>query len=277
MPKLADLRKVAKDLQIAPSLVRGATTAKELQAIIDEHSGNGNGSKAAKKKTGKVKTTTKTGKTGTTTGKKRGRPKGSKNSTAKSAPAVKSEKSGKAKRQTTGGGNGGRNMLGKINYSLTEGWNPREGSAPDRIVKALRKFKGDREKVFNFLKPDVWDFSSKRMSDGSKRPKNGERYGAEEMLRYRIARTDWDFAIKTGQHEASEDRAEYGTAGTGEGIYGNGKKSKKSAKVAKVAEKKPTGKKRGRPAGSKNKTATKATTTTTGKKRGRPKGSKNKK
>lgn len=268
--KLAELRKVAKELEIAPSAVRGASTASELREIIEEFQSGTNGSSSKKKSKAAVKKATKT----TTTTKKRGRPKGSKNSTSKTTPA-KSRTTGKAKRSASASeGNGGRNLLGKINYNDDDGWNPREGSAPDRIVKALKKFKGDREKVFNFLKKDVWDFSSKRMKDGTKRPLRGERYGAEEMLRYRIARTDWDFAVKTEQHDPSEDRVEYGTGGTGDGIYG--KSNKKSAKKNSSASTKTTAKKRGRPAGSKTKTKTTAKAST-GKKRGRPKGSKNRK
>ena len=128
-------------------------------------------------------------------------------------------------------------MLSRINYSKTDGWNPREGSAPDRIVKALKKFKGDREKVFQHLKSDVWDFVGKQKRNGDKRTKDE----ALEMLNYRIARTDWQFGIATGQHEVATDRVEYGTGGTGQGTFkrGKGTSSKPSKK---------TGAKRGRPA-----------------------------
>lgn len=269
--KLSELRKVAKDLGIAPSEVRSASTASELRETITEFQG-GNGSR--KKSTAKKVVKKAVGKT---TGAKRGRPKGSKNSTSKTTPA-KSRNSGKAKRSSAAAeGNGGRFLLGKINYNDDDGWNPRDGSAPDRIVKSLRKFKGDRTKVFTALKGDVWDFCSKRLKDGTKRKlDDGSRYSAYNMLRYRIARTDWDFAIKTGQHESSEDRVEYGTGGFGEGIYGNGKKKKSTKSAKNSTSTKPTGKKRGRPPGTKNKAKVTAKAST-GKKRGRPPGSKNKK
>jgi|SRR5580765_1121689 len=212
MATLGVLRKTAKDLGIAPGDIRSATSAAELQVLIVEALNGGTTSKA-KPKPAARKTSTRTAarKTATATRSgtaKRGRPAGT--ASAKSKPAAKST-TGKAKRSTSNAnGNGGRNMLSGVNYSETDGWNAREGSAPDLIVSALRRFKGNREKVFNHLLPNIWDFVGRKMADGSKRTKES----AETMLRYRISRTAWDFAMKTGQHEKSENRAEYGTQGT---------------------------------------------------------------
>jgi hypothetical protein len=268
MAKLAELRKKAKEMGIAPSLIRGATTATELQEIIEDNKPAKSKSKVGKKSRGKAKVSSTSKRNSKTNSK-------SKSASSKSAPAANKSK-GKAKRPTTAKNDSGRNLLGKINYNDDEDWNPREGSPPDRIVKALKKFKGDREKVFNLLKKDVWDFVGKRMKDGSKRKLRGDKWGAEEMLRYRIARTDWDFAMRTGQHDKSENRVEYGEGGTGEGIY-NGK-SKAKARSSKAAG----SSKRGKASASKTKTTTKGKASTKGKttaKRGpgRPKGSKNKK
>ena len=152
-------------------------------------------------------------------------------------PETVSKAKPKAKKSATKNvnGNGGRHLLDGIDWSKTEGWNPREGSPPDRIIKALKKNKGDREKVFENLKSDIWDFMGKQKRNGEKRTKAE----AEEMLRYRISRTAWQFGLQTGQHEVASDRAEYGTAGTGQGTFKRGKSS--------GAAKKSTGK-RGRPA-----------------------------
>ena len=109
----------------------------------------------------------------------------------------------------------GRHIIGDVDFNETDGWNPRPGSAPDRIIKALKKKRGNREAAFKLLLPKVGDFVAAKKQDGKKRSKDE----MEAMLRYRISRTLWDFAMRTGQHEASDERAEYGTAGTGEGTF----------------------------------------------------------
>jgi hypothetical protein len=223
MASLAKLYREAKKAGIPASEVRGKS-AEEIQEMLS--SGGSKTTPSKKKAVAKAKVEKKRG---------RGRPKGSKNkTTTESKPAKKRGRpkgstnkttTTKAKPKATSGGNGGRNLLSKVNYSNDEGWNPRKDSPPDRIIRALKKFKGDREKVFEFLKKDIWDFMGKKMRDGSKR----SREDAESMLRYRIARTDWQFAMQTGQHEKSENRAEYGTAGTGAGTFKPAKAAKKSS------------------------------------------------
>jgi hypothetical protein len=119
-----------------------------------------------------------------------------------------------------------------VNYNQTDGWNPRADRAPDRIIEALRLAKGDRGKAFDALKKNVWDFVDVRVAKADRRPL----VEAHKMLRYRISRTAWDFAIRTGQHEKAENRAEYGTAGTGAGTWkpANGSQPKKKAPVKAV-------------------------------------------
>jgi hypothetical protein len=129
--------------------------------------------------------------------------------------------------QRTMQGNGGRHLIEGVNFRQTDGWNPRPGSAPDRIINELRKAKGNRETVFNVLKPEASKFVARVKTNGEKRSKAE----MHEMLRYRISRTLWDFAMRTGQHEASDKRAEYGTAGTGEGVFKRRKKSPAKAKA----------------------------------------------
>jgi hypothetical protein len=174
----------------------------------------------------------------------------SKRTTSKAAP----------KRSTRGSDKAGRHTIDRVNFSNTDGWNPREGSAVEEIWMALKKAKGDREKAFQTLKSRVWDFVGKTKADGSKRPKSEEPGGAYHMLRYRISRTLFDFAVATGQHESSKNRIEYGTGPHA----GNGRKSKPKARQAvKKATAKPAAIKRGRgrPKGSTNKP--KAATTRT--------------
>jgi hypothetical protein len=241
MAKLAQLRKQAQKLGMPASDIRNARTAEDLEQAIADFEGNGSSTPAKKRAVVKKAV--------------------AKKSAGKSAPA---KPKATAKRPTTAkakasNGNGGRNVLGTIDWNNSDGWNARSGSAPDRIVKALRKFKGDRAKTFDFLSDDMWDFVGKKMRDGSKRTKAD----AEAMLRYRIARTAWDFAMQTGQHEKSENRATYGTAGTGSGAYKATKSPRKASKATAKAKPTPKAKKapkaaeapkrRGRPPGSKNK------------------------
>ena len=161
---------------------------------------------------------------------------------------------------------GGRNTLDGVDYTLTDGWNAREGSAPDKIVKALRKFRGNRTKVFEARKSDVWFYVGKKKANGTKRTKAD----AEAMLKYRISRTAWDLAMRTGQHKSSSNRVEYGTGGTGNGTF-------KPARVkpAAKAKAKPKAKPASKPA-TRQKPAQRRTTARKAAapaKRGRPKAS----
>lgn len=221
MATLAVLRKQAKAKGIPASEIKAATTASALAEVIKTF-GKPAKKSGAVKKSAAVK----------------------KSSGRKSAPAKSKRTTGTAKRPTAAKSNGyvakgGRNVLDSVDYNETDGWNARPGSAPDRIVKALKKFRGNRDKVFDFLADDIWDFVGKKMRDGSKRTKAD----AEKMLRYRIARTEWDFAMRTGQHSKATNRVEYGTGGTGEGTF----KRAKSAKSKTATKTKTAPAKRGRP------------------------------
>lgn len=201
MAILAELRASAKALGIPAPEIRGASS-EELQALImDRINGKSTKTKAPARKA-TTKTTRKPVTRKTTT-----KPRTS----AKSKPAAKSTV-GKAKRSTSGTGNGngsGRHTLTDVDYTVTEGWNARPDSPPDLIVRALRRYNGNREKVFANLVPKIGTFVGAKDSQGRKRSKDN----AEAMLKYRISRTAWDFAMKTGQHEKSTDRVEYGTGG----------------------------------------------------------------
>lgn len=247
MAPLSQLRAKAKEMGIPASEIRGAGTSEELQAVIDSHRhGNSSGTKpqkkAAVKKAVAKKSTRKpvrkaARKSAPATTKKSERKVAAKKSSAvKSKPAAKKSaaKRSTARKTTTRKvtDTSGRHLLNGVDFNYTDGWNARDGSAPDRIIKALKRFRGNREKVFSFLEGNVWDFVGKKFANGEKRSKSD----ALNMLEYRIARTAWDFAIRTGQHEKSGQRAEYGTAGTGTGVW-------KSAAARQRAAKRGTAKK----------------------------------
>jgi hypothetical protein len=238
MATLKALKARAAKLKIPNSKIRGADEDELLEMISDAES-NGKPKRAVKKSA--VKVMKKTAKKSSV----------KKSASKKSAPA-KSRGASKAKRQTTKKAKatsngyvpkGGRNVLDEIDWSDDEGWNARKGSAPDRILRSLRKFRGNRTKVFDALLPDIGDFVKPKRANGVKFTK-AER---ENMLKYRIARTAWDFAIKTGQHEKAKNRVEYGTGGTGDGSFKKAKKG--TAKKAAQKASKPS-RKRGRPKGS---------------------------
>ncbi len=254
MAGMSELRAKAKKAGIPAKEIRGAETAAELRELISEHSGsNGSASKPRKKAAVKA------------AGKKRGRgrPKGSTNK-RKSTTTTSTRRSTTRRASSNSNGNGGRNLLSGVKWSRTDGWNPREGSVPDVIVSAIRKAKGDREAAFKVLVKKIDSLVPKKTRNGRTRDKDERR----NYLRYLINRNAWAFAIATGQHEKSEDRAEYGTAGTGQGTF-----KRAGSRKATRSTSRGTGK-RGRPKGSKNSKAN--SKSTTGRKRGRPKGSKNK-
>lgn len=230
MATLASLRTKAKNAGVPISKVRKAS-AEELKELISQANGKPQKASAVKavKKSKAVK------------------------ASAKKAPAAKST-TGKAKRPSTSSaksnGKMGRNLIeGSVDFNKTKNWEPRPQSGTGRIFSALKKAKGNRDKAFEALKGDVWDFVGKVKRNGDKRTKQE----AYDVLRYRIHRTLFDFVVKTGQHKISKNRIEYGT----------GPNAQATKKAARSAKRQTASAKRGRPA----------------KKRGpgRPKGSKNKK
>jgi hypothetical protein len=234
---LMKLKRQAMELGMNQSKARTAERA-QLERYIEKHS-DGDASKPKKKAAvaSAVKKKKASAESGT------------------SAPAKKkSEKSGKAKRQTAAprrkkkDDTVGRAQIGKVNYADydEDDWKPRDGSPVERIFKSLKKHKDNVDKVFEDLKSDVWDFVGKTMRDGTKRDKAS----ALEMLKYRINRTRFEFAVRTGQHEPATNRVPYGT-----GDYAKAsKKAKRASKPAKAEKPKKTKKRgRGRPKGSKNK------------------------
>jgi hypothetical protein len=145
--------------------------------------------------------------------------------TRKATPAAKkSTTTGKAKRSPATS-DAGRHMIGSLNFSDTEGWNPREGSPVNDIFKALKKCRGDVDKATALLMPNAKEFVSLKKADGTRRTK------AEigKLLRYRVNRTKFEFARRTGQHESSANRVQYGT-----GDYASASKPKRKAPARKA-------------------------------------------
>lgn len=264
---MQQLRNDAKAAGVPVSDIRSAESAEELQGLI---AGYANTTRKGNKKVA-VKKKTVAKKTATITKRGPGRPKGSTTKTAPRKAATKkttTRKTTVARKAHTNGrvrnvqSTDGRHILDGVNYSETDGWNPRAGSAPDVILRSLRKHRGNREKVFNDLKSRMWDFVGKKLANGKARSKDS----AEAYLRYRIARTDWDFALKTEQHNKATNRVEYGTGGTGAGTFKRAKKSapktapKRRGRPPKAKTAQTTPKRRGRPVGSKNRTTTRKAT-----------------
>ena len=233
MAALGAIRKAAREAGVPANALRGLTTEAEIQAVIDRHTGKARpvkkaavAKKAVASKTRTTRTASRTAARGKTTAKaatkttarnSRTKTTATKTTAAKrTTTAARGRTATKTTTKRTANSNGGRNLLEDIDWTETEGWNPREGSAPDLILRALRKAKGDREKAFNALVVNLWDFVKKTDSNGRKRSKAE----AEWQLRYRISRTAWDFAKRTGQHEPSTNRATYGEGGTGIGVSG---------------------------------------------------------
>lgn len=260
---MKELREQAKAAGIPAREIRSAESSAELRKMIREAS-NGSATRTTRKRVVKKAV-------GKVVPKRRGRPPGSKNKTTRakaSAPAKRGRPKGSTTRKAkSSNGNGGRFLLGKINWSKVGNWNPREGTVPDQIVNALRKFKGDRDKAYKALRPKLKSLVPPSTRAGRKRSQS-ER---EDYLRYLISRNAWAFAMATGQHEASSNRAEYGTAGTGEGKFKPARKNARKSTTRKAAPKRTAAKRGpGRPKGSRNAPKPAA------KRRGRPPGSKNK-
>jgi hypothetical protein len=132
-----------------------------------------------------------------------------KKQTAKAAPARKRKAA--PKKASSSNGDLGRANIGSIDFRATsDDWNPRKGGPVERLFKALKTSRGDVDKAFDLLKGDVWDFVGRKMRDGSRR----NQASAHNMLRYRLNRTLWEFATRTGQHQSSENHVQYGT-----GVY----------------------------------------------------------
>lgn len=122
--------------------------------------------------------------------------------------AAKKTAAKRAPAKANSNGDSGRVAIGEIDWTVeSDDWNPREGSAVQRLFKALKRAKGNVDKAYDALEADMYDFVGKTMRDGTRRDKAS----ARNMLRYRLNRTKYDYAKATGQHASATNRAEYGT------------------------------------------------------------------
>lgn len=234
------------------------------------------------------------------TPKKRGRPKGSTNKVAKSGkrgpgrpPKAESER--KQSRKSTGsvgrpvGSGTGTRVAVPERIKWNRDFDFREGSTAQYILNQLRKSakKYDdtsdvREDTFEKLVDKIGNRDELTFQNRSTgKPHKGDK--AEQMLRYRINRTIFDYATETGQHDGSSGTSTKKKSNTkAEKTSTKGKNAVKRGRPRKVVEddddedEDEAPKRRGRPKGSKNKTSNKSEKSSTGKKRGRPKGTKNK-
>lgn len=176
----------------------------------------------------------------------------------KAAPTKKATKKAAAKKSSTkkttkatttkkrSDSDTGRAAIGKINWTKeSDNWNPKPGGPVERLFKALKKKNGDVDKAFELLKDDVYDFVGRKKRNGDKRSKAE----AHAMLKYRLNRTKFEFATRTGQHSVATNRVEYGT-----GEYASTRKKTAAASKKKASTKKASGKKKTTSAASKKKT-----------------------
>lgn len=172
-----------------------------------------------------------------------------KKSTSNSKPKATSNRRAPAK--PTGNGGNGWKVVGKLDWTGydKEAWNPRAESGVGIIFKALKKYRGNRDKAFDDLKSQINVLSPKTSRLGGKRNKAQQ----EAWLRYRINQTVHNFATKTGQHSPGTDRKPYER---------NGKPARSASTRAQAAKPKTTTRKR--TSTTKPKATTKRTTTKRG-------------
>lgn len=282
----------------------------ELEDYIAEHS-SGNGKKSKKGKVSKASKAVKVGgKNKVKRGRpakvrddeddedeaprKRGRPKGSKNKATEAPkrrgrpPKAESERKQTRKRTGAVGRPPGSGSGTRVSVPETIKWNRdfdfRDGSTAQYILNQLRKSAKKYEDTAD-IREDTFDKLVEKINKvdeltfqnrAAGKPHKGEK--AEQMLRYRINRTIFDYCVETGQHDAEGNGGSKKSKSSSKGnkTSTTGKNKVKRGRPRKVVEdddddddEDEAPKKRGRPKGSKNK----ATVV----KRGRPKGSKNKK
>lgn len=201
-----------KKKAISLGMKKSEAQAADRDSLEEFISENGSGKSAPAKKKAVAKK-----KSSTTAAKKTSAAKKPATTTAAKSSAKKTTTRKSAKADDSG-----RAAIGKLDYTVeSEDWNPKKGSPVELIWRSLKKNRDNTEKVFDDLKGDVYDFVGKTKRDGTKRTKEE----ALAMLRYRINRTRFEFATRTGQHSVATNRVKYG-----EGAYAQEtKKAKRSA------------------------------------------------
>jgi hypothetical protein len=189
--------------------------------------------KSADKSSSKASPAKKKGSSKPVAAKKKGAAKVTK--THKKTKATSKKKAGRPSKASSNG-DAGRIEIGKIKWSMkSDDWNPRPDSGTGIIFAALKRNKGDLKATYKELKGKLSKLVPAKTRQGRKRSKEEQ----QADLKYRINRTKWDFAMRTGQHSAGTNRSKYGT-----GKYATAAKKEKR----KQSRKTTMGKKRGRPA-----------------------------
>ncbi len=210
-----------------------AMSQDELRAAIKRAEGkSGSGGKTAASKSGKNGTGRKSAGAKTASGRKsaakvtkpaakKSSAKKSSASTAKKAPA----KSNTAKRPSSGGA--GRVGIDNASIDWTAESNVgKSGGNREVIMKSLRKFKGNVDKVFAALSDNAQKMYPKT-EDGKKRTKAE----AQTLLRWHISRVKFDFVKDTGQHQGAT-RSKASSAPKSGGKSSGGKKAGATRKPA---------------------------------------------
>lgn len=95
----------------------------------------------------------------------------------------------------------GRNTIDNSQIDWQAEWAGGKTGNRAIVLKSLRKFKGNKDKVFNALQPNAQAMFPKD-DNGKKRSKAS----AEALLRWTIGRVAFDFTTGTGQHKVSTNR-----------------------------------------------------------------------
>lgn len=121
----------------------------------------------------------------------------------KAKPVSKRKSAGKSKvTKASQNGDAGRNLIDHDSIDWSAEWAGGLRGNRAKIMKALRKFRGDYDKVFNSLKDTAQKMYAKSQ-------KTGKRYSKSEalaMLRWHIGRTAFDFVTGTEQHTKATNR-----------------------------------------------------------------------
>lgn len=194
-----DLRTaIAKAEKGAKTSAKGKTTATKGKTTATAAKGKSTpakGKTVAAKKTATAKTTAK--------GKSTAKASPAKSTAQKSTPKGKAAQGAQAKRAPARGARkvaqGAARLDNKAIDWKAESNVGKTGKRKD-VMDALRKFKGDKAKVFDLLAPKAKTFY-----------KGKTKHEAERLLVWLIGRVAFDFAMNTGQHTPGS-RAEYGTS-----------------------------------------------------------------
>jgi hypothetical protein len=234
--------------ELQSALKGGTSKRKSASAVSKRKSATTVGRKATGRKPAR-KATTAVAK------RKPGRPKGSGSKPSRAKGFAAAKKTTRA----SSNGDAGRNQIDVSNVDWSAEWTGGTRGNRAIIMKALRRFKGNRAKVVKHLEGNAQKMFAKSSKDGHKYNKAE----AMNLLKWYISRVAFDFVTGTGQHEIATNRKpDKRTHGSRGGARKSAPKSRTSKPKAKPGRKPAArktsaqGRKPGRPKGSKNKRTT---------------------